>query len=269
MKLIHISDIHIHPEAILDHDPIDNFARCLAHVEANHGDAERIVITGDLTDRGLEQSYRHLQSMLATSSFTGERAPRLIIGNHDDRETFAAVFADARRDGDGFIQWTENTPAGLFVYMDTVEPGTHAGHYCERRRAWLDGVLMHAAASGQPAWLFMHHNPIAVHVANADQIGIAQEAELHDLLARHRDTIRHIFFGHCHYTLSGTVRGIPFSAPRSTNHACWPDFSGIATRMGHGDLQPNYAVCFLGPEGVVVHSIDFRDEDKVLWRMED
>lgn len=100
MKLIHISDIHIHPEAILGHDPVDNFARCLAHVEANHGDAERIVITGDLTDRGLEQSYRHLQSMLATSSFTGERAPRLAV----DQERcpaigFAGRIADSRADG--------------------------------------------------------------------------------------------------------------------------------------------------------------------------
>lgn len=66
---------------------------------------------------------------------------------------------------------------------------------------------------------------------------------------------------------AGTLAaGIPFSAPRSTNHSCWPDFSGIAHRMGHGDLQPNYNVCFLRGDDVVIHSIDFLDQHKVRWQ---
>ena len=100
---------------------------------------------------------------------------------------------------------------------------------------------------------------------NADQIGIRDETELKALLARYRETVRHIFFGHCHFSLSGTVTGIPFSAPRSTNHPCWPDFSGNPLRMGHGALQPNYNVCFLGADDVIVHAIDFLDADKVRW----
>ncbi|PHP66954.1 phosphodiesterase [Zhengella mangrovi] len=269
MKLIHISDIHIHSGAICGLDPVENFRRCLADVEANHGDADRVVITGDLTHRGHADSYRLLADMLEASSLKGDAAPRLLIGNHDDRETFASVFAGTPRDDNGFIQWSEDTPAGVFIYMDTNEPGTHSGHVCQARRDWLEAQLTAAAEAGKGAWLFLHHNPIAVHIANADQIGIVQEKELQDLLAANRDTVRHIFFGHCHYTLSGTVRGIPYSAPRSTNHTCWPDFSGIATRMGYGELQPNYNVCFLEDHGTVIHSVDFLDAGKVLWQIED
>ena len=266
MKLVHISDIHISPEPILDLDPIDNFLKCLAHVEEHQSDADRIVITGDLTHHGLAESYERLKEIMAGSSLTGDRAPRLMIGNHDSRENFSAAFPGTSRDENGFIQWTEDTPAGVFVYMDTVRNGNHAGSYCSARRAWLEAALEDARARGKSAWLFMHHNPTAVRVANADQIGIGEEAELKALLARYRDTVRHMFFGHCHYTLSGSVAGIPFSAPRSTNHVCWPDFSGNAARMGHGELQPNYNVCFLGQDDVVVHSIDFLDENKVRWR---
>ncbi len=265
MKIVHISDIHIHPVPILGLRPVANFEACLAHVEAHQSDADLVVVTGDLTHQGRPESYEQLKEILARSSLEGRLAPRLLIGNHDSRENFLRAFPNAPRDANGFVQWTEETHAGLFVYMDTMEPGTHAGHYGPDRQAWLSGVLEGARAAGQPVWLFMHHNPVAVNVANADVIGIVQEAELRRLLARHSDIVRHIFFGHCHFTLSGSAAGIPFSAPRSTNHACWPDFSGITTRMGYGDLAPNYNVCFLSEAGTVIHTIDFLDEPKVRW----
>ena len=269
MKLVHISDIHLNPDPILGLDPIANFKKCLAYVEANDSDADRVVITGDLTHNGYEQSYRELAGILAGSSLKEKLEPRLMIGNHDNRETFASVFSNTRRDDAGFIQWTEETPAGLFVYMDTVNAGKHGGLYCEKRMAWLGQVLKRARAEGQRAYLFMHHNPVRVNVANADVIGIFNERELQALLKGYADTVAHLFFGHCHYTLSGAVVGIPYSAPRSTNHACWPDFSGQINRMGHGDLTPNYNVCFLRPDSTVIHSIDFLDAGKVEWKIED
>lgn len=268
MKLVHISDIHINADPILGLDPIANFRKCLAYVEANDSDADKVVITGDLTHFGREESYHALRDILAASTLTDKLEPRLMIGNHDNRETFASVFPAAQRDAAGFVQWTEETPAGLFVYMDTVDQGRHSGLYCERRMAWLRHVLGGARAQGQRAFLFMHHNPVRVHVANADVIGIFNERELQAVLREFRDVVAHMFFGHCHYTLSGSVCGIAYSAPRSTNHACWPDFSGIVNRMGHGDLAPSYNVCFLGADSVVVHSIDFLDAAKVQWKIE-
>ncbi|VVT10027.1 metallophosphoesterase [Hoeflea sp. EC-HK425] len=268
MKLVHISDIHINGEPILGHDSIANFKKCLAYVEAHDHDADRVVITGDLTHYGLEESYRELQVILEASSLKGKLAPRLMIGNHDNREMFASMFAETNRDAAGFVQWTEETPAGLFVYMDTVDQGKHSGRYCQQRMDWLRTVLDGARAKGQRAYLFMHHNPVRVHVANADIIGIIDERALQALLAEYKDTVAHLFFGHCHYTLSGAVCGIPYSAPRSTNHTCWPEFSGEINRMGYGDLAPNYNVCFLNENSTVVHSIDFLEADRVKWRID-
>lgn len=265
MKIIHISDIHVNPNPILGFDPVANLKACLDHVAEFQADADRIVITGDLTHYGQTESYELLKSILAASPLQGRLSPRLMVGNHDNREHFASVFEGTGRDENGFVQWTEETEAGLFIYIDTAKTGVPEGHYCEARQAWLTGVLEQARDAGQPAWLFMHHNPIAVQVANADAIGLVQEAEFQAILRQYRDTLRHIFFGHCHFTLSGQVCGIPFSAPRSTNHVCWPDFSGIVERMGYGAFSPNYNVCFLGDAGTVIHSIDFLDEHKVLW----
>jgi Icc protein len=268
MKLVHISDIHINEEPIHGLDPIANFKKCLAYIEAHDMDADRVVITGDLTHHGCEQSYSELATILSGSALKDKLAPRLMIGNHDNRETFASVFVDTRRDEHGFVQWTETTPAGLFVYMDTVDQGRHGGRYCEARMAWLSSVLDQVRGGGGRAYLFMHHSPVRVNVANADIIGIINERELQALLKRYNDVIAHIFFGHCHYALSGSVCGIPYSAPRSTNHPCWPDFSGIINRSGQGELAPNYNVCFLREDSTVVHSIDFLDAGKVRWEFE-
>ncbi|GAB5459999.1 metallophosphoesterase [Hoeflea alexandrii] len=189
MKLVHISDIHINGEPILGHDSIANFKKCLAYVEAHDHDADRVVITGDLTHYGLEESYRELQFILEASSLKGKLAPRLMIGNHDSREMFASMFAETNRDAAGFVQWTEETPAGLFGYMDTVDQGKHSGRYCQQRMDWLRAVLDGARAKGQRAYLFMHHNPVRVHVANADIIGIIDERALQALLSEYKDTV--------------------------------------------------------------------------------
>lgn len=265
MKIVHISDIHINPDPILGLDPIDHFGKCLGHVESYQGDADRVIITGDLAHHGQPGAYQMLRERLAQSPLQGETAPRLLIGNHDNRENFIAAFPETPRDGEGFVQWTEDTPAGLFVYLDTVEAGVHWGSYDWPRRDWLARVLDDARAKGQPAYLFMHHNPTAVQVANADMIGIREEAAFKSVLRDYRDVIRHIFFGHCHFTLSGSVAGIPFAAPRSTNHVCWPDFSGNPMRMGYGEFQPSYNVVFIEGDDVVVHTIDFLEGHKVKW----
>ena len=265
MKLVHISDIHIHEEPILGREPIAQFEAVLYHVGKFHSDADRIVITGDLTHYGAAQAYDKLQSLLRLHPFHGDQAPRLLIGNHDDRTTFLQHFPDAQTDENGFVQWTEDTPVGRFIYMDTVENGHHHGVYCEKRQAWLASQLARARADGIAVFLFMHHNPVKVHVANADLIGIVEVREMQAMLGEYRDIIRHIFFGHCHYTLSGSVMGIPFAAPRSTNHPCWPDFSGDPARMGYGDLKCDYNVCFISDDEIAIHAIDFELEDRVRW----
>ncbi|MDO6963724.1 metallophosphoesterase [Rhizobium alvei] len=268
MKLVHISDIHIHPQPILDQDPVDRFRQCLAHVAEYQSDADCVVITGDLTHRGDRESYEMLADILAVSPLKGRLTPRLLIGNHDRRDVFLSVFADSGRDTDGFVQWSEDQPAGRFIYMDSVDQGVDSGRYCSARRQWLERELEAASDAGKAAYLFLHHNPVPIHVANADAIGIVDEADLRAIFKRHAGTIRHIFFGHCHFTLSGVVDGIAYSAPRSTNHTCWPDFSGIVDRMGYGDLAPNYNVCFLTPDHSTIHSIDYLDEAKVKWRLD-
>jgi len=260
MKLIHISDIHINPEPILESDPVINFQACMNHVEKHHSDADMVVITGDLTHHGQRSSYMKLNEMLSSWSIN----PLLILGNHDERESFLEVFPDTPKDEHGFIQYVVRNATGHFIFLDTIQPGTHAGYFCENRQTWLRTQLGVAHAKNQQVYIFMHHNPVKVGVKSSDTIGLTDDEAFQKILSEFHDTIRHIFFGHCHYILSGSVCGVTMSAPRSTNHPCVPDFSG-SDSLAFAPFPPTYNVCLISDDSVVVHSIDFRDEEKITW----
>ncbi|WP_299472445.1 metallophosphoesterase [uncultured Roseibium sp.] len=264
MKIVHISDTHIQDDPIMGSVPVDNFRACAAHVLANSADADMVVISGDLAHHGSKENYALLKTLLAQTGLAST-SPRLMIGNHDDRSTFRAAFPETPVDKNGFIQWAEETPHGHFLFLDTNEPGTHEGYYCAKRQAWLRATLDEVVRKSSSAYIFLHHNPMTVHVANADQLGIVQEVEFQQILEDYESVIRHIFFGHCHFSLSGSVCGIPVSAPRSTSHPNWPDFSGNKDRVGYGGMAANYNVAFLDERTTVIHSIDFLDERNAIW----
>jgi len=259
VKLVHISDIHINDEAILGADPVEHFEWCLDHVKRHHGDAERVVITGDLTHHGHRHNYETLRDMLDAAAIDA----RLLIGNHDDREAFQSVFAATPQDSNGYVQYTDDTSAGRFIYLDTMDNGVHTGHFGADRQAWLRAELERAKKDGVPVFLFMHHNPCPVGIYSADIIGIVEEGEVQALLKEYNGIIRHIFFGHCHFILAGSVVGIPMSAPRSTNHPCAPDMRKQA--MGYGGMVPTYDVALIQDSHIVVHSMDFTVEDQLQW----
>jgi 3',5'-cyclic AMP phosphodiesterase CpdA len=260
MKLVHLSDVHIHGEPVGGSDPVERFRSCLSHVEKHFPDADAIVVTGDLTHDGQTASYERLDELLAGTSLK----LHLLLGNHDHRGRFRAIFRDHPADENGFIQYVADAGGHRLIMLDTCEPGTHAGHLCEKRLDWLSARLQEARRDAMPVLLFMHHNPVEVGVWAADVLNLIDETAIREIRRRNRDVVRHVFFGHTHYSLSGALEGIPFSAPRSTNHPVWPEI-GDRRRAGFGPIAPNYNVALIRDGSLVVHTIDFMLEDEISW----
>lgn len=252
MKLIHLTDIHLTRSGKPVHGlpPETRLQQAIGSINRLHGDADLCVITGDLTDRGEIGAYETLRQALDRLTVPY----RLLIGNHDDRDHFREVFADVATDESGYIQSAESTEAGRFLYLDTMQVGTHAGHYGPDRQAWLGSEL--DAAGDQPVFLFMHHHPAPVHLPSLDSIGLVDGPAFHEILTEYRDRIRHIFHGHCHLPLSGSVCGVPISGMRSALHQTWPDFADTRTSY-FAPLPPAYGVVFVTDLAVTVHSFDF------------
>lgn len=260
MKIVQISDIHINADPVIGADTVERFAACLAHVGARHADAAAIVISGDLTHHGQIRSYRKLREML--DAFPRETL--LMIGNHDHRRTFLDIFPETAIDENGYVQYVREVGGHRLVFLDTNLEGNHSGRLGPRRLAWLDARLAEAATDEVPVLLFMHHNPVEIGVLATDILALVQRKEFAAILKRHRETVRHLFFGHCHMTVSGSIAGVPFSAPRSTSHPGWPEFDGRLA-YGHGPIEPSYAVALVRPDSVVVHSIDFLRDGEITW----
>lgn len=248
MKIIQLSDLHlIRPgELLYGQDPLLHLQQALADIATHHADAELLVLSGDLSDDAHPAAYQALHDALANMPMPCQ----LMLGNHDHREPFAAVFPDAL-DETGFAQASRVTPFGRLLFLDTLEHGRTEGHLCARRLAWLDAQL--DSARDAPVFLFAHHPPFRIGMPMIDACGLADAPTLLERCRSHGD-VRHIFAGHVHRPVAGSWHGIPFSALKGTHHQAKLQFANeFVTAME----PPGYAVILIDADSVIVHFHDF------------
>ncbi|MFP3427701.1 metallophosphoesterase, partial [Pseudoalteromonas sp. SIMBA_162] len=81
-------------------------------------------VTGDLTDFGPDDEYRHLRDLLAPL----EIPYYLMVGNHDDRAGLRRAFADRPELQDGeFVQYALDVGAVRVLALDSQVPGASHG----------------------------------------------------------------------------------------------------------------------------------------------
>ena len=231
-------------------DPHRRFAQALDEVRARHLDADRIIITGDLTHWGEPQAYSALKDAL-----TDLPCPvRLLVGNHDDRDHFLSAFPDNPRDENGYVNYAEDLDRTRLIYLDTTAPRTHAGHFEADRIAWLDAQLKRC----NRARLFMHHNVMTLGQPAEDKIALneADRPAFAALLTRYKDKIDYLHFGHIHAICTGTYCGIPFASVRSTGNQSLPDFTETELLHG-GPMAPSFAIIEAVEDMTVIHDIPF------------
>ncbi|MBT8152642.1 phosphodiesterase [Epibacterium ulvae] len=256
MKFIHLTDTHVvgGGQRLYGGDPASMLGRAVASINAEHGDAAFVAITGDLTHWGEAEAYAAFAAEIAKLTMP----VHLLVGNHDVTEAFVQTFPDAPRDPNGFVQSTLDTEVGRCLFLDTHVPGTHEGAYCETRRNWLADEL--AKTSG-PVFLFMHHPPFSVGLAGMDTIMLQEAETFYDVIAPHKDRIRHLFFGHLHRAVFGNWRGISFSCMRAVNHQVALTLDPSKTDVLGNRETPAYGVVLADADQVVVHMHDFTQVD--------
>ena len=159
----------------------------------------------------------------------------------------------------GFVQSVLDTPSGRVLLLDSVEAGNHAGVFCEARAGWLAARL--DEADERPVYLFVHHPPFDIGIPSLDRIRLLDPGPLIRALDGRRN-VRHLFLGHVHRPVSGTWRGIPFSAVRSTAHQVALDFE-TESPVPKSHEPPAYAVILLEADRTVVHLHDYLDRSRL------
>ncbi|MEE2689064.1 MAG: phosphodiesterase [Pseudomonadota bacterium] len=254
MKFIHATDTHLVPpgDMLCALHPAKRLSKLVAQVNQSDNDAEFLVLTGDLSYHGMEPAYRALREILSKLSIPFH----LLIGNHDDRESFKRIFPETATDEGGFVQYVVEYNAGVFIMLDTVEHEQSHGRLCPARLSWLEEQL--SRHPDRPVYLFLHHPPFKIGINSLDNCMLHDPEPLGQLLKRHGG-VKHIFYGHVHRPISGSWLGIPATTLPGTNHQVGL-YLGSESDMAGSHEPPAYGVCLINDDSVVVHMRNFLDD---------
>jgi len=254
MKFIHLTDTHVvgGGKHLYGANPARRLALAVHSINAEHGDADFVIVTGDLTHWGDADAYAAFAAEIGKLAMP----VHLMVGNHDDTGAFSQAFPETPRDTNGFVQSAFDTAQGRFLLLDTKQPGTHAGAYCDARRTWLHAQLEESTG---PVLLFMHHPPFNTGLHAMDLIGLDDTAAFHAVIAPHKHRIRHLFFGHVHRAIFGNWRGVSYSCMRGLNHQVALDLTAKEDAIAGNLEPPAYGVVLVDEHCVTVHLHDFTD----------
>ncbi|MBT9382843.1 phosphodiesterase [Pseudooceanicola sp. CBS1P-1] len=245
MKIIQLTDTHLMPPGSPAYhmDPEAQLRAALADITARHGDADLLVITGDLCNHGDPEAYALLRDLLADLPFPVQ----LLLGNHDDRPNFIAAFPKHPLDANGYVQDWRDTPFGRLIFLDTHGAGVIGGIFDADRMEFLDDALRGAGAL--PVTVFVHHPPIGDGIRHFRDISLHDEGRLIARLAAHGPGVRHIVFGHIHIPMAGTSpEGISYSSGQACSHRFITDLDSPTPDWTGGN--PCYRILMLDELGL-------------------
>ncbi|MEW9310518.1 metallophosphoesterase [Labrys neptuniae] len=235
-------------ERVLGFDPATRLESVIDTINAEHAEAELCILSGDLTDRGDEASYRRLRTLLERLSVPSH----LMLGNHDRRAAFRQVFPDAHDDGHGFVQAALPLGSHRLILLDTLdEMRPSAGFLCPRRLAWLNGEFERSPTI--PTLLFLHHPPFPLGIEYFHAMLLEGGDALESLLDRHPQVL-HTAFGHVHLSVSGRSGSRSFSATGGTCHPIRPVLAGMTA--SYVERPPCFDVILADANRIIVHSIE-------------
>lgn len=264
-RIAHLSDLHLLEEDHAERRGL--LRRRLAYLtlgRPNHAEkrrrraihalrsargADHVMITGDLTEDGLDRQFQILAEVLAESGLPPAQVT-LIPGNHDaydDGAAFARALAGPLR----AYAPTSTTGVPFFLGDAAVLPMSTAFSQPYTRSAGaIEGRELEAAArvaeqarlAGRALVLAMHHPPQRRLPVMQWIDGLAQHAEVGRLLEAHDHA--HVLHGHTHEAIDRAVR--PGASPRIFSTAAVVDGEAPLRfyRARHGRLWPEAAPAF-------------------------
>lgn len=222
-SFVQITDHHLPAtEATLvrGYAPAHALRTILTHIAAHQAEADFLVSTGDLVDKGIAPEYATLRAMLGLAGPSPAPGPQpaallngkpcyFLPGNHDPRAAFFRAMFPAEP-GPPTAMNTAFTHKGIrFITIDWGEAN---------KAVATDEMLAHLErelAPGQPSIILSHHQVVPIGIPRLDAL-------LADALPRFEAAITGrpvlaILSGHVHSTYESTLAGIPVLGLRSTH----------------------------------------------------
>lgn len=173
MRILQISDFHLRGDGKLSFQVVDtaSFLKStkahLEHVFSLDGQKpDMIVVTGDIADSGDEKAYLMVYEALSSFNVPVYAVP----GNHDRRDRMVRILKGwtiPNPQTAPFLCYAVQTEEARLLFLDTLNPGSHAGHMRDAELAWLDNELQ--SNKNVPTLIFMHHPPFITGLPAMDE----------------------------------------------------------------------------------------------------
>lgn len=254
LYFIHISDTHIGPTKEYELYGANTYTNALRVVETINAlplACDFVLHTGDIAASPNEDAYR-----LAAEVFGQLRAPiYFVTGNHD-----SAVFikkyltmgpADRSGGEEHFLTYAFERKGIRCIALDARGPDEidPRGILEEHQFAFLEQELQRDA---MPAAVFIHFPALPLDSIWLDRNMLLLNGEqLHAVLARHRERLRGVFFGHVHRGMQVLQDGILYSSVASTigQFMAWPHDEDVRIDCDH---PPCFNLVALAKEKTIV-----------------
>jgi 3',5'-cyclic AMP phosphodiesterase CpdA len=187
-----MSDLHVRRSQAGSGRGFDaHLIKCIAQVNAAAPDL--VIATGDLTQTGSAEEYRHLRELMNALS----RPYYLMPGNHDDREALRRVYRDHAYlfETDTHASYVVDVNNWRLLMFDSTKHRRPGGYVDTTRLTWLDSRLRER--THMPTLLALHHPPFAAGVWPLDWFGFANVQELENVVRSHGQ-VRRVVSGHVH-----------------------------------------------------------------------
>jgi 3',5'-cyclic AMP phosphodiesterase CpdA len=210
VTFVHLTDLHVgnpaQPDDHLYSDTTTTLRRILADIKTLVPQPKFIVASGDLTNRGDEDSYENLKALIAEA---GLDMPILFaLGNHDRRDGFYPAMLSRTDNVDAPYDHAQIIDGIHVIVLDTSVPNKVGGSFEPGQLDWLQAELANHAEL--PNLLVMHHAP-ALDTHNPDMewesLSYADTEALRHAIAG--KTVLGILSGHIHYDRVSNWHGVP------------------------------------------------------------
>lgn len=205
---IHLTDLHVGNPAVPDDHLFSDTSATLGRVLELIGSIDNkpsfIIASGDLTNRGDADSYRHLKSLMAATDLPVVYA----LGNHDTRPGFYQGMLERETDLDAPYDHEQVIAGVHIITLDTTTPGQVGGAIEPEQFAWLEETL--DSHPDLPKLIVAHHAPVLGDTVPWDHwrtIEFNQSQQLAALL-KGRNVLA-ILSGHIHHDRFSVWHGIP------------------------------------------------------------
>ncbi|MGB1009476.1 MAG: metallophosphoesterase [Thiolinea sp.] len=195
VRLIQISDLHCYPDDSMPLEwsdiplyPNRSLSRVLNHLKKKPEAFDALVISGDLVQQEIAESYQRVAQILQ-----GFPWPVYVLpGNHDIPELMQTYLVEP--DENIHFQLSQQFKEWQCLFLDTNAPGCPDGHIDARQ---FTEIALQLDTVDKHTLVFMHHHPLPIGSPWMDKMGLQQTEQFWEIIEAHPQ-VSCIVFGHIH-----------------------------------------------------------------------